>query len=179
MKKKHRGEKRLDEGSWQYHVVRKWIAAGGVDDSEQVGEIERLEVLPSEVIFEKPGGEIQLRVLAHWTNGDVEDVTDRPAVLHDLALIKVRIRDVTAKSEILRIADGFQARLVDMCPDTAMVEIAGSERRIDTVVEALRGHGILELVRTGRVAMLRGEIESGIDASPPTRSDPAANEGGS
>jgi len=110
---------------------------------------------------------------------DVEDVTDRPAVLHDLALIKVRIRDVTAKSEILRIADGFQARLVDMCPDTAMVEIAGSERRIDTVVEALRGHGILELVRTGRVAMLRGEIESGIDASPPTRSDPAANEGGS
>jgi len=76
MKKKHRGEKRLDEGSWQYHVVRKWIAAGGVDDSEQVGEIERLEVLPSEVIFEKPGGEIQLRVLAHWTNGDVEDVTE-------------------------------------------------------------------------------------------------------
>ena len=88
---------------------------------------------------------------------DVEDVTGRPAILHDLALIKVRIRDLDARSEILRIADGFQARLVDMCPRTAMVEIVGSERRIDTVVEALRGHGILEMVRTGRVAMIRGE----------------------
>ena len=86
----------------------------------------------------------------------VEDITDLPAILHDLALIKVRIRDRLARSEILRIADSFQARLVDMCPNTAMVELAGSERKIDTVVEALRPHGILEMVRTGRVAMVRG-----------------------
>lgn len=86
----------------------------------------------------------------------VDDITDRPAILHDLALIKVRIRDRQARSEILRIADTFQARVVDMCPDSALVELAGSERKIDTVVEAVRSHGILEMVRTGRVAMVRG-----------------------
>ena len=89
----------------------------------------------------------------------VEDITDTPAILHDLALIKVRISDPFARSEILRIADAFQARLVDMCPSTAMVELAGSETKIDTVVEALRSHGILEMVRTGRVAMVRGVSE--------------------
>ena len=91
---------------------------------------------------------------------DVEDITGQPAILHDLALIKVHIRDREAQSEILRITDSFQARLVDMCPRTATIEIAGSERKIDTVVEALRVHGILEMVRTGRIAMIRGEAES-------------------
>ena len=98
----------------------------------------------------------------------VEDITDRPAILHDLALIKVRIRDRLARSEILRIADSFQARLVDMCSQTAMVELAGSERKIDTVVEALRSHGILEMVRTGRVAMVRGVDEGVVEATPST-----------
>ena len=109
---------------------------------------------------------------------DVEDVTGRPAILHDLALIKVRIRDLDARSEILRIADGFQARLVDMCPRTAMVEIVGSERRIDTVVEALRGHGILEMVRTGRVAMIRGDAGDPSSA-PAAESGDKSDEGGS
>lgn len=104
----------------------------------------------------------------------VEDITDLPAILHDLALIKVRIRDRLTRSEILRIADSFQARLVDMCPNTAMVELAGSERKIDTVVEALRPHGILEMVRTGRVAMVRGEAQNGAEVSPPT--DPRTSE---
>jgi len=105
---------------------------------------------------------------------DVEDITDRPAILHDLALIKVQISGRAARSEILRIVDSFQARLVDMCPRTAMIEIAGSETKIDTVVEALRAHGILELVRTGRVAMVRGGIGTGGETSSPT--DPSASE---
>ncbi len=87
----------------------------------------------------------------------VEDITDRPSVVHDLALVKLRVADPTARSEILRIAEGFQARVVDMCPATAMIEVVGGEETIDTVVEALRGHGILEMVRTGRVAMVRGQ----------------------
>ena len=116
---------------------------------------------------------------------NVEDITDRAAVLHDLALIKVQIANPTARSEIMRIADSFQARLVDMCSQTAMVEIAGSERTIDTIVEALRSHGILEMVRTGRVAMVRGEVESACEtereckASALTGSDTSPlNEGG-
>lgn len=111
---------------------------------------------------------------------DVEDITDRPAIRHDLALIKVQVSDRTARSEILRIVDSFQARLVDMCPRTAMIEIAGSERKIDTVVEALRAHGILELVRTGRVAMVCGRIGSGGETLSPTDSSTSEpEEGGS
>lgn len=102
---------------------------------------------------------------------DVKDITDQPAILHDLALIKVQIQDRTARSEILRIVDSFQARLVDMCPQTAIVEIVGSERKIGTVVEALRSHGILEIVRTGRVAMVRGmaEAEASVSIGSPMR----------
>jgi len=109
---------------------------------------------------------------------DVQDITERPSILHDLALIKVRISDRVARSELLRLVDGFQGRLVDMCPHTAMIEIAGSERKIDTVVEALRSHGILEMVRTGRVAMIRGETACADDIT----DDPQENdteEGGS
>jgi acetolactate synthase-1/3 small subunit len=98
----------------------------------------------------------------------VEDITDMPAILHDLALIKVQIHDRAARSEILQITDSFQARLVDMCPQTAIVEIAGSERTIDTAVEALRSHGILEMVRTGRVAMVRGVSERDVEGEAST-----------
>ena len=87
---------------------------------------------------------------------DVEDITDRPAVLCDLALIKVRIADLESRRELLQIAEGFQARLVDMGSRTAVVEVSGDERKVDTAMEALRTHGILEMVRTGRVAMIRG-----------------------
>lgn len=106
---------------------------------------------------------------------DVQDITDRPAILHDLALIKVKVRDAEARSEILRIAEGLQAKLVDMCPRTAMVEVAGSERQINTVVEALRAHGILEMVRTGRVAMVRGGEEG--EAGGGSGADPFGTDG--
>ena len=109
---------------------------------------------------------------------DVEDITDWPAILHDLALIKIRISDRAARSEILKIADNFQARLVDMCPRTAMIEIAGDERKIDTVVEALRPHGILEMVRTGRVAMIRGEKDGEPEEAASADTDEADSEQG-
>jgi acetolactate synthase-1/3 small subunit len=109
---------------------------------------------------------------------DVEDITDRPAILHDLALIKVHIQDRIARSEILRIVDSLQAKLIDMCPQTAIVEIVGSERKIDTVVEALRPHGILEMVRTGRVAMVRGEAAGTSEVSVPVGSRMSESEEG-
>jgi len=111
---------------------------------------------------------------------DVEDVTDRPTILHDLVLVKVYVQDKQTRSEILRIADSFQARVLDMCPQTAIVEIAGSDATIGTVVEALRPHGILEMVRTGRVAMVRGG--AGIDtgaAAPASAPVGNAEQGGS
>ena len=86
----------------------------------------------------------------------VEDITERPCVMRDLALIKVKANGGGSRSEVLQIVDTFRARVVDVSPDTVMIEVTGTEDKIDGLVEVLRPYGVLELVRTGRVAMVRG-----------------------
>jgi acetolactate synthase-1/3 small subunit len=86
----------------------------------------------------------------------VEDITERPCVMRDLALIKVKANGGGSRSEVLQIVDTFRARVVDVSPDTLMIEVTGTEDKIDGLVEVLRPYGIVELVRTGRVAMVRG-----------------------
>lgn len=87
---------------------------------------------------------------------DVQDVTNRPAVTRDLALIKVTAKP-DKRSEIVNLANIFRAQIVDVAPDSVIVEITGTEEKIEGLVELLRPVGIIELVRTGRVAMLRGD----------------------
>jgi hypothetical protein len=76
MQEEHGGEKVIDKDSWQYNILARWIEAGAVDDSDSNAEISHLEIQPAEVLFERPGQSVQLRVLAHWRDGAVEDVTD-------------------------------------------------------------------------------------------------------
>jgi len=85
----------------------------------------------------------------------VEDVTERPVVTRDLALIKVKANGGT-RSEVLQIVETFRARVVDVALDTLMVEVTGTDEKIDGLVDVMRPFGIVEMVRTGRVAMLRG-----------------------
>ncbi|HOT90447.1 MAG TPA: acetolactate synthase small subunit [Anaerolineae bacterium] len=91
----------------------------------------------------------------------VEDVTEQPSVLRDLALIKVRAEGGGTRSEIMQLVDTFRARVVDVGLDTLMVEVTGTEDKIDGLVEVLRPYGIVEMVRTGRVAMARGSSGNG------------------
>jgi acetolactate synthase-1/3 small subunit len=86
----------------------------------------------------------------------VEDITERPCVMRDLALIKVKTNGGGSRSEVLQIVDTFRARVVDVSPAALMIEVTGAEDKIDGLVEVLRPYGIIELVRTGRVAMVRG-----------------------
>jgi acetolactate synthase-1/3 small subunit len=86
----------------------------------------------------------------------VEDITERPCVMRDLALIKVKADGGGSRSEVLQIVDTFRARVVDVSPAALMIEVTGAEDKIDGLVEVLRPYGIIELVRTGRVAMVRG-----------------------
>ncbi|WP_345320817.1 DUF1549 and DUF1553 domain-containing protein [Novipirellula rosea] len=72
----HEGGKRFDEGSWQHHTLRRWIASGAKFDPKQVQTLQRLEVTPSEIQFSKPGEQVQLKAYAHWPDGSVEDVTE-------------------------------------------------------------------------------------------------------
>jgi acetolactate synthase-1/3 small subunit len=85
----------------------------------------------------------------------VEDVTEKPAVIRDLALIRVRANGGT-RSEVMQLVDTFRARVVDVGLETLMLEVTGTEEKVDGLVEVLRPFGIVEMVRTGRVAMVRG-----------------------
>jgi len=86
---------------------------------------------------------------------EVTDVTERPTVDRDLALIRVRCAP-DERAELAQLAEIFRGRIVDVARDSAIVEVTGDEAKVDGLVELLRPHGILEMVRTGKVAMLRG-----------------------
>ena len=85
----------------------------------------------------------------------VQDVTSDPTVEHELALIKVRATDRN-RMEIVKIAELYKGRVVDLATDALIVEGAGTEAEVDASVALLRGFGIKELVRTGTVVMTRG-----------------------
>ena len=85
----------------------------------------------------------------------VENVTYKPAVIRDLALIKVRAA-AEVRAQVLQVSDVFRARVVDIGPDALIVEITGTDDKIQGLVEVLEPYGILEMVRTGVVAMTRG-----------------------
>jgi len=86
----------------------------------------------------------------------VEDVTDQPSVMRDLALIKVRASN-GQRSEVMQIVETFRARVVDLGLETLTVEVTGTEDKIDGLHEILQPFGVEEMVRTGRVAMVRGK----------------------
>ena len=85
----------------------------------------------------------------------VEELTDSDAVLRDLALIKVRA-DAEQRAQVLQIVKVFRARVVDVVTDALIVEITGGEDKIDGLVDVLRPFGIIEMARTGTIAMKRG-----------------------
>ncbi len=75
MEVKHKGKERFAKGSWEYNLVLNWVKSGAKLDVAETGEFDRLEVTPSEIIFKQTGEKIPLKVLAHWKDGTVEDVT--------------------------------------------------------------------------------------------------------
>ncbi|MGQ9489943.1 MAG: acetolactate synthase small subunit [Anaerolineae bacterium] len=86
---------------------------------------------------------------------EVQDVTREPIVSRDLALIKVRT-DHRTLSEINQLVDIYRAKVVDICPESVIIEVTGPEAKIESIVGMLKPYGILEMVRTGLVAMVRG-----------------------
>ncbi len=89
---------------------------------------------------------------------DVQDVSNAPSVTRDLALIKVRAGH-DRRAEVLQVAEVFRARVVDVSPEALIFEITGTEEKINSLVDVLRPFGILELARSGRVAMVRAAGE--------------------
>jgi acetolactate synthase-1/3 small subunit len=89
----------------------------------------------------------------------VSDITGDNITVRELALIKVRAASAT-RSEIIEIADIFRANIVDVASDSLTIEITGDEDKIDSMLKLLRGFGVREIARTGRIAMVRGNLRS-------------------
>ncbi len=90
---------------------------------------------------------------------EVTDVTHVATVERDLALIRVSC-GTGERSELSDLAQIFRGRIVDVAPDSVMVEVTGDLEKVDGLVELLRPRGILEMVRTGKVAMVRGTVQA-------------------
>ena len=85
----------------------------------------------------------------------VSDISDQNIVSRELALIRVRA-DVQARSEIMQIVGIFRAHIIDVAADSLIVEVAGDEDKIDSLQELLKSFGVMEVMRTGTIAMDRG-----------------------
>ena len=87
---------------------------------------------------------------------EVEDLRDVPAVARDLALVKVAVGGHD-RGQLLRVVDETRAHIVDSSEQTMTLEITGEPPLVDAVIARLEPLGIVEMVRTGRVAMRRGD----------------------
>jgi acetolactate synthase-1/3 small subunit len=85
----------------------------------------------------------------------IVDITSNESVARELALVKVKA-SASTRSEIIQIVDIFRANIVDVSSDSVMVEVTGDEDKLNSLLELLRGFGIREIARTGRIAVTRG-----------------------
>lgn len=78
------------------------------------------------------------------------------SVTRELALIKINVPDVKSRSDIINCVEVFRGRVVDVAPESLMVEITGTPDKIDAFLNLMRGYGINEMARTGLTALGRG-----------------------
>src|SRR5690349_7389854 len=85
----------------------------------------------------------------------VEDITAVPTISRDLALIRVAAAG-EARTQVMQLVDVYRARVVDVSPETLVVEATGTVDKVDSLLDVLRPYGVLEMVRTGRISIGRG-----------------------
>ena len=86
----------------------------------------------------------------------VSDLTHEDAISRELALVKVACT-TEQRREVLDLVDIFRARAVDVSPESIIIQIVADERQFESLLENLAPYGVMEMTRTGRIAMLRGE----------------------
>lgn len=126
-------------------------------DSLQVGHSEQPGI--SRMTFVVDGDERmvdqvikQLRKIVDVTS--IENLTDRPIVAREMALIRVQ-SSLENRSDIIQAVNMLKGDIVDVGQHSMVAQIVGSEDRVDTMISLLSDFGILEMVRTGRVALAR------------------------
>lgn len=86
----------------------------------------------------------------------VSDLSEAEYVEREMLLLKVSA-EAHNRAEILRICDIFRGKIVDVSPKTLTLEVTGVQDKISALIDLLRSFGIIEVARTGKVAMTRGK----------------------
>ncbi len=107
----------------------------------------------------------------------VSDLTNEDTVMRELALIKVSATP-QQRREVLDLVEVFRAQTVDVTPTSMMIQIVAAAETLDAFVDNLRPYGVKEMVRTGRVAMVRGAKSSAVHEREPARAQRFRSESG-
>jgi len=140
------------------HISGMLASRGFNIDSLAVGETEKPEL--SRITFVVHGDDAELEQVRKQlgkiiTVVKVLDISTEDYVERDLMLIKVN-SNPHQRTEIALLVEMFRGRVVDIGPTTMMIEISGQEQKIEAFIELMRPYGIVELARTGRIALVRG-----------------------
>ncbi len=127
-------------------------------DSLAVGETEKPDL--SRMTFVVHGDDAELAQVRKQldkivTVVKVVDISSENFVERDLMLIKVRAASAQ-RTEIALLVEMFRGRVVDIDHDTVMAEVSGQESKVEAFIDLMRPYGIVELARTGRIALVRG-----------------------
>ena len=140
------------------HVSGMLASRGFNIDSLAVGETEDANL--SRMTFVVHGDDAELEQVRKQldklvTVVQVQDISGENFVERDLLLIKIKATG-QQRMEISLLIEMFRGRVVDVSPNDLMVEISGTEGKIEAFIELMRPYGIVELARTGRIALVRG-----------------------
>ena len=147
------------------HISGMLASRGFNIDSLAVGETENpalsrmtFVVVGDDRVLEQVGKQLEKIV----TVVQVLDVSSQDFVERDLLLMKVTAPPGGKRAEIRELVDIFRGKIVDVGPNEVMIEISGRENKVQAFIERVRPYGIRELVRTGRIAMVRSDNASSV-----------------
>ena len=145
------------------HISGMLASRGFNIDSLAVGETEDTNL--SRMTFVVHGDDAELEQVRKQldkvvTVVKVHDISGEDFVERDLMLIKVHASS-SQRVEITLLVEMFRGRIVDISTESLMVEISGQERKIEAFIDLMRPYGIVELARTGRIALVRGRPGGG------------------
>jgi acetolactate synthase-1/3 small subunit len=145
------------------HISGMLASRGFNIDSLAVGETEKPEL--SRITFVVHGDDAELEQVRKQlgkivTVVKVIDISTEDFVERDLMLIKLNAAP-QQRTEIVLLVEMFRGRVVDIGATTMMIEISGQERKIEAFIELMRPYGIVEMARTGRIALVRGTLGQG------------------
>jgi acetolactate synthase-1/3 small subunit len=131
-----------------------------------VGESERPDTSRMTIVCEAPetaADRIRANLYKLEITDDIDEVSRSEAVIRELCLIKIAAgpsepNGLHSRSQIFELAQVFRAKIVDLAPESIMIEMTGSSSKIEGLIQVLResNYTILEISRTGRMAMRRG-----------------------